>query len=125
VSGWRWPSWAMVGWTGLYLLVIVMLIQLYPEEGASEASYKTGQLFWVYLIGMVALGVAWRQTRPQPCPRCGLVVAHGTVACPQCGVNLIALAICPRCGQRVQQAATYCKHCGYQPPPPPPPPAAG
>jgi RNA polymerase subunit RPABC4/transcription elongation factor Spt4 len=133
VAKWRWPSWAMLGLTAAYILIIVWSIATMDGD-AYGAGQRTGTLLWPYVIGMVVLGFVWNNTKPKPCPKCGQFVPSGVAICPSCGASVAAtppLASCPRCGQLVYQSTPSCPRCGFVPgqppqaPPPPSPPAGG
>jgi RNA polymerase subunit RPABC4/transcription elongation factor Spt4 len=132
VAKWRWPSWAMLGLTAAYILIIVWSIATMDGD-AYGAGQRTGTLLWPYVIGMVVLGFVWNNTKPKPCPKCGQFVPSGVAICPSCGASVAAtppLASCPRCGQLVYQSTPSCPRCGFVPgqppqaPPPPSPPAS-
>ena len=54
MTKWRWPSWAMIGLTVAYFLVIVWSIASMGND-AYGAGQRMGTLFWPWVIGMVVL----------------------------------------------------------------------
>jgi hypothetical protein len=81
---WRWPSWALVAWGVVAVVVSIGIIV--STSDPNQAGYTVGKLTWVWIIGFVALGVAWHQFRPgKACPRCGLNLPMSATVCPRCG----------------------------------------
>jgi hypothetical protein len=128
VSKWRWPTWAILGWIAVAIVVVVALAS---SMEAYDAGYRTGQLSWVFILGMVVLVVVWQKTKAKTtalCPRCANVVQLASPVCTRCGYSAVYQApaqfgTCPRCAYAVPITAPACPRCAYVPGTPPYPPA--
>jgi hypothetical protein len=115
VTKWRWPSWAILGWLAVGIGVAVLLTS---TTDSSSAGYRFGQFMWIWLIGFVALGVAWRQRRPgYTCRWCGLSMMNAGTRCPRCGFyeGMPGVTECPSCRGLVDMRVPQCPRCGFFP----------
>jgi hypothetical protein len=86
---WRGPTWALVVWSGFFAVVSAWGFGkvITGSTDPYDAGHALGQLFWIWFIGFVVIGFAWRQTRPslKSCPRCGLTLPKSAQWCTRCG----------------------------------------
>lgn len=120
----RKATWAILIWTGFWILMTYLLTQATGQVGAECASEAQGELgeaicddaaiaaggFWfvigflIWFVGFAILALIYLGTRPQRrlCPACGNQVKKGRTQCPKCGFDFRVAA-------------------GMVPPPPTPP----
>ena len=68
-KGWRWPTWALVMWTGLAAIgTAVAVLSPVVVCDPTCASMQAGELIaiaWLWLLGTLALTIRWYLGRPR------------------------------------------------------------